>query len=262
MTAEMVDKATSADHLVATLAINRWPGGHEEFKSVFEYIVTELGIREKFEDVWYLPGTTAYPPNSVFAAKYLSPTTDDDGVPVWRFLTNHVVAGIVETFESGWRNNEIGLARYWSGTEWRYLDEHLHEFAIGSYTFGSFDLVSGAEVANPAITPHHSPALALHVTDAFLDAGQFWMEFYDKNGAVQSCYWHLDDDDKSADRVVEDIGLTSLTDDPRYAFADQFEGIRQIKDQSKNFPTPVGAMEIRGTRYSAETFEEGWILTL
>lgn len=251
-----VDPLTAWSHLEVDLIRNSWPTGHEELKSVFEYLVSQLGVEEAFEKSWLLPGSIAAWPNDEFHSRYWSGEE-------WRFTSSQTTFGITENFEADWKDNDVGLAAYWSGTEWRFLDSQITVMAIGSYTFGDYDEGSSAETIAPALpTPHYSPDLSMHVITALTDYAQIWTEFYDKNGATQSCYWHVEAGSLAAGSVIDLIGLTSIIADPRYDFKTQFNGIKQMKDWAVLFTTPVGKVELRGTKYVAETFEENWVLTL
>jgi len=179
----------------------------------------------------------------------------------WRFNDIvHLQLGIKETFESGWRDCEIGAARYWSGSEWRFTTAQIDPCMLGSYTFGSYDLAYDDEYEAPALVDF-SRTVALHVV-ASLSDGQFWMQFRDRDGITQACYWFIDETTAGVGKVVTEIGLTSIETDPRYPFKQQFNGIKEILDLSKNFTLPLGKAEWRGTQFVAEQFETGWTLTL
>lgn len=247
----------SNEQLAVGLYGPTWPDGHEELLSVFEYINGRIGIRETFEMAWLLPGSLAGLPNDVFLSRYLQSSGE------WAFRDGQLAEGVLEDFEAGWKDNDVGAAAYLAGSTWRFLDTQIKTMALGEYTFGWYDKGTGDEnIAAALPAPHYSPDLAMHVVTALTAYAQIWTEFYDKDGVAQSCYWHLEDGSWAVDSVINEIGLTSILADPRYEFEDQFNGIKQMKDWAVLFSTPVGKVELRGTKYVAETFEEGWVLTL
>lgn len=185
--------------------------------------------------------------------EYLSP---------WRFLqATQLQMGIVESFNAGWKDCEVGAARYWSGTEWRFLTSQIDPNMYGTYLFGSYDLAYSTEYEAPALVDF-SRTVALHVTTQFGYKGQFWMQFLDRDGATRACYWFVEEATSQVGKVITDIGLTSIEADPRYPFKTAFNGIKEILDLAPNFSVPLGAGEWRGTHYIAERFEDGWTLTL
>jgi hypothetical protein len=151
-----------------------WPGGHMELLSVFEYIGSECGIMEHFEDSWLLPGSLPDWPNEKFVSRYLGA----DGV--FRFTTGQLVLGISEDFETYWKDNHEGVVKYWSGTAWRFdytvQPTQLEAASFGTtyYEYGSVDMTNPAvpdlNPGLPGYPPQYSPSLRVRVTLGYTGA--------------------------------------------------------------------------------------------
>jgi hypothetical protein len=233
-----------------------WPGGHEQLLDDLDFVALEVTAREHFEEYWSLPGSGS-PTNDVFWFHFWDPTTE-----TWSFASR-TATGILDTFESGWKSCEVGHAAYWSGTEWRFLQNQLEIAGFGSYTFGSFDLSTTGTAATAVTT--FSPGLAMVTTIGFMGNGYFQMDFTDGNGAAQTCYWFVDNGDSGesapGDSTTQ-IGLTTNPADPRYEFLTQFSGIRGITSLTPNFVVTVGKVEWRGSKGRLESFSTSdWTLT-
>lgn len=164
-----LDEGTTSDHFTVTLFVQpSWPVGHMEFLDRFEYIQSEFGGRDHFQEDWLLPGANAAYPNQAFTGVYYA---DEE----WHFPVGLTELGITETFESGWRDNDAALAAYWSGTEWRFdSSARPTQYELGGfgsyYTYMTIDLDGFTETIEAALTGApavYSPNLRLRAPTAF-----------------------------------------------------------------------------------------------
>jgi hypothetical protein len=264
-TETMVNPGTAGDHIGTYLMIASWPDGHEEFLSVLEYIDTEIGIRERFEASWFLPGSTPGAPNDRFLSRYLKTSADGD---YWAFSDAQLSAGITENFEAGWKDNDEGATKYWSGSEWRFLASHLWVFGVGEYTFADYNLQTQVGNTYPALTSgDFSRRMYAKVTELIqANMPAVAITFKDALGATQNLiFWFDDPDDTGPDDEVYDVSITFATPlitDPRYRFEELFDGVTEVTFAGGYGPESGGAVDIMGWEKAHEDFSDDWTLSL
>jgi hypothetical protein len=191
--------------------------------------------------------------------EYLSP---------WRFLqATQLQTGIVENFDSGWRDCEIGSSRYWDGTKWRFRDDTvppLRQILSGgfaTYVFADDSYPPYTRHQYPGLTsPAFSPLLWMRVTAAFAEANQFAVAFSDAAGVLRGAIFFVDAD-TDVDAVITKVGLTINPADPRYEFHTLFDGATLVLGDERGYDKN-GSVVFEGYKDHAENFESGWTLTL
>ena len=247
-----------------------WAPGHEELRSVWEYLVSTSIAPERMEGQWLLPGAYPAAPNELFLAKYWSGTE-------WRFRDTHLALGVAEDFEAGWKNNDVGLAKHWSGTEWRFLPAQLISGVYGEYVFATLNLGTPTQLPHLDLFPalaSHSPNVVVAVVEeigtgvpqydpslAYITIAVVQMDFKDKNDAAQTCYWHIErGDNYNVGDITRVVSLTGVVTDPRFVFGDVFAGIKEITALFSG--TAVGGViDVVGSEELVESFSnQNWIL--
>jgi len=110
-----------------------WPTGHEAFLDDLDNTLTEdaLPQGENYEQSWLLPGAIAVFPNQKLVERFLDET---DGK--FKFADNRLQIGIEETYEAGWRDNDVGTSKYWTGSEWAFAPADLETGIEETYESG------------------------------------------------------------------------------------------------------------------------------
>lgn len=262
VTEDMLTEATAAEHLTTEMTIAPWPDGHEEFLSVFEYIDGQLGIKDTFEANWLLPGSVAGKTNGAFHAKYWQSADEE-----WAFRSGQLSAGIIESFEEDWKDNEVGTAAYWSGSEWRFLDSQLWAFGVEEYTFADYNLVTQVANLYTPLPSDFSRNLYAEVTELIqANMPAVSVTFKDALGATKSLiFWFDPDEDTGPGDKVYDVSVsfaTPLITDPRYRFEEQFSGAKEVTFAGGFGPESGGAVDIKGWERTYEDFSGDWTLSL
>jgi len=244
-----------------------WPGGHIQLLSDLSDIQVEVGLDggETFERGWFLPGSSSSWPNERFVLEFWDPAIGE-----FVFRTNRTFFGIADTFESGWKSCEIGLAKYWSGTEWRFKsdqdppDRQLFPAGLYShtYSFATWTLNPGSGVYGVLLVPpQFSPNLSMKVTAAIgPDPCCLTVNFLDENATARTLYVFLAGGE-AINTVIDTFGLTSDPVDPKYAFTAKWGGLRAITSITASI-VQSGAVSLYGDGGCVETFESDWVLTL
>lgn len=245
-----------------------WPTGHISFKDTWDYISYEHAIADTMEQGWKLPGSSAQY-NHTFFNKYWDATEEEfsfDKVTLIPLLET----GITETFESGWKDNDVGLAKYWTGTEWRFIDwnaeagAQLADMHCWPFQFGSLNFltdVADLTPSHPFLKAPYSTECKARITAETSGIVTVQMQFYDATSVSRTCYWHFDTGDLALGDVISTIGLTDNPADTRYPFTSAFNGIIRITNLRRISPV-TGSAVWEGYGNHVENFESNWVLTL
>lgn len=245
-----------------------WPTGHFNFEDTWDYLSYEHAIADNMEQGWKLPGSLPQP-NHTFFNKYWDSTEEEfsfDKVTLIPLLET----GITESFESGWRSNDVGLAKYWTGTEWRFIDwnaeagAQLADMHCWPFQYGSLNFLTDVANLTPShvfLKPPYSTECKARITTATSGIVTVQMQFYDATSISRTCYWHFDTGDLELNDTISDIGLTDNPADPRYEFTAAFNGIIRITDLRRISPV-TGTAVWEGYGNHVEDFESNWVLTL
>lgn len=244
-----------------------WKVGHEEFWRDLSDIMVQEAIPggERFEHSWKLPGSSGTWYNERFVAQFWDQTTEE-----WRFAPGRTQLGITENFETAWKDNEVGLAKYWSGTEWRFLDtwiapdRRLQAAGFGSYTFGTYKLGTGQTLYTGLTAPNYSPLLWAEVTEE-LDAGHAFQVFFWMPNNVVVWTLFIFENARASLEVgavqTKCIEFMHWITDPQEEFYVYFGGARSLTQIAPD-TSGTGKVAIKGYAAYAETFESDWTLTL
>jgi len=123
-----------------------WPDGHVQFLNDFNMVDSQPAFPpegETFDADWFLPGSVGTYPNDTFLFNYYDAVTDTWGFGVADLVTGFFASGeSTEDFEDSWTGQTYS-AKFWSGTEWRFLPgEGVHleyGYMDSGYTYDSFD---------------------------------------------------------------------------------------------------------------------------
>lgn len=260
-----------------------WPVGHVEFLSSWGLIESQRGPEESFEVGWKLPGSHTRPTNDEFHIRYFDNTTGH-----WRFNeVEQLQAGIVENFESGWRDCEVGAAKYWSGTEWRFVETptppgrqlfvsgmgsqqvpgHEEHGGIDTWGFGSFDIgdpgSSSYAIPLPAYLGYSPDVCVKIISGAGISgAAIVRVNFVNADGASDFCHIALDGTEIAGDYLFQCFTQVASLTAPRYHFWEKWSGMSQVTSISV-VSGGTGRFGIRGYFGCIETLEgEDWTLTL
>lgn len=258
-----------------------WPGGHEHFlKDLSDILVEERPEGgETFNKQWFLPGSSTSWPNQRFIADYW-----DAVEHTWRFRPGRTQLGVTEDFEAGWKDNEEGLAKYWDGSKWRFIetplppDRQLLAAGLGSDViapYGGIDSWGFAQciIDNPAGNTYADP-LPVHlgysvdvcvkiVSGAGIGGPAIiQVNFTDGLGLSDSCYVVLDGGEVAGAYLFQAFAESPSFAAPRHHFWEKWGGMAQITSASV-ISGATGTFAIRGYLGHQETFEEyDWTLTL
>lgn len=181
---ETFDGGTAGPYFTITFpSVPTWPVGHIEFLDMFEHLASEKGITDGLELSWLLPGSDASYPNDQFAARYIS-------AEGFGFTESHLIVGTTENFESGWRDNETAITKYWAGNQWKFNYLAIPtQVEVGGfddyYTYLTIpmDNVPFGAVAAPALPGSptaYSPNLRARATVGYSASAQYNLHMFYK----------------------------------------------------------------------------------
>jgi hypothetical protein len=241
-----------------------WPTGHMDFRNVFEYIGSEVGIEESFNNSWFLPGSDVEMPNELFYGRYYDEANEE-----WSYSEVQLTSGIIEDFSSGWRDNDVGLDLYWDShnEEWTLdlLDRPMAGF--NPYTFATADLAApgGASLSDPLVMPQYSGFFYVEVTEALDDSTDVGVgvSFNDNTGTPRFYVFWFDAGFGSVGTTTTSVSPTGDVATGRYPiYSTSDKGILDVIDISDGYNASVGAVAVKGWEQTYEDFSTEWVLSL
>jgi hypothetical protein len=238
-----------------------WPVNHIQFSDVFEYIGSELGIAENFENGWNLPGTGTYPTNDVAYARYFDKDSD-----AWAFRYVDLDYALVETFEAGWLDNDVGYDMYWSGSEWEFdVYSHLARAGMDSVTIAEIVLPYGHTSLTSFTLPEASPYFYAEVSSEVNTTVDLGIEMAVKNtldSISQFTCWFTEG---AVGTISYDLspGLGGAPTDERFkSYVSLPYFVKEITYASLTYGSSTGQVDFKGWTKTYEDFSGDWTQVL